>query len=227
MNDTSPHDLLFGYVLDALDPAETELFERHLASCESCRAEVAMLSIVPQALASSAAVEPPPELEAAVMRGVRGVDQARPRPRRWALAAAAAVVLFAVGIGVGMALRPDPSTQLAEAMPVVMAPDAQFMPLDIQGSQTRLVVSHEMDAAAVVGDDVPMPADDGVYQVWLVDADGTMSPVGEFQPTSSGNVAMPLEGQVSDASAYMVTIEPEPGAVHPSMPPIAEVEMAR
>jgi anti-sigma-K factor RskA len=231
MNNKAPHDLVFGYVLDALDPEETELFEEHLSACESCLAELAALSVVPEALGSSMAIDPPSELEAAIMQAVRGAEpvrrlERRPRPRRYLLATAAAVVLFAVGVGVGLALQPDPSSQFAEAMPVVMAPDAQFMPLDIQGSQTRLVVSHEMDTAAVVGTDIPMPADDGVYQVWAVGADGTMSPVGEFQPTSTGHVAMPLEGQVSDASAYMITIEPETGAVHPTTPPIAEVAMA-
>ena len=238
MTEHSPHDLAAGFSLDALDEPQRLLFLGHLPDCAACQAELAGFSEVAEALAASLAVAPPPELEQAVMQGVRAHDApaaATPIPPRRTgrvlLAVAASIALFGVGVGVGTAIdAPAPAADLAAelgaAVPVVSASDAVFMPLDIQGSTTRLVVSHEMNGAAVLGDDVPMPADGGHYQMWQVNPDGTMTPVGTFQPTDEGHVAMALHGDVNGAAAYLLTIESEPDAVHPTMPPIDEVSMA-
>ena len=40
---TTPHDDLAAYLLQALTPEEHERFERHLDSCAACRAELVEL----------------------------------------------------------------------------------------------------------------------------------------------------------------------------------------
>jgi anti-sigma factor RsiW len=49
---------LDAYVDGELEPAERAAVERHLATCEACRAEVALLSMVEQSLQSLARPEP-------------------------------------------------------------------------------------------------------------------------------------------------------------------------
>jgi anti-sigma-K factor RskA len=95
----APHPDLAGYVLGALDPDEAEAFERHLAGCDACRAEVAELRGLPELLDRAAPeVEVPPGLRertfAAVERSAAG---GRRRPLLRLAAVAAALVVALVG----------------------------------------------------------------------------------------------------------------------------------
>ena len=108
--------LLGVYVLGAIEPAERELLDQHLAQCPACREELAglaglpaLLSRVPRADAEMLAAagdedlrldEPPPELLNSLLRQVA----ARRQARRWrGLAAAAAAAAVAAGGGVAAA----------------------------------------------------------------------------------------------------------------------------
>ena len=127
MTDSVPHDgvpeLLGAYALDAVDPAERELVEAHLAGCPRCRAEVeehrevaALLANVgrpaPEGLwdrIAEALEGPPPPLnlvpsgDRTARAGRAGDRRRRPRFGR-ALAvsalAAAAAVIIALGVRV-------------------------------------------------------------------------------------------------------------------------------
>jgi anti-sigma-K factor RskA len=95
----APHPDLAGYVLGALDPEEAEAFERHLAGCAGCRAEVAELRDLPELLDQAAPpVQVPPGLRertfAAVERAAAG---GRRRPLLRLAAVAAALVVALVG----------------------------------------------------------------------------------------------------------------------------------
>ena len=75
-------DNIGAYVLGALPELETELLERHLATCESCRAEVEELRPVTAAMARSVPqVEPPPSLKANLMEIVNS-EATRPAARQ-------------------------------------------------------------------------------------------------------------------------------------------------
>jgi anti-sigma factor RsiW len=77
------HDLAPAYALDALDATEQEEFELHLAGCADCRREVAELRETASDLVlSGSAPPPPPELRAAVLAGIVGVEQLAPTPGR-------------------------------------------------------------------------------------------------------------------------------------------------
>ncbi len=76
------HALSGAYAVDALDDIERVGFERHLAGCATCRAEVASLREAAAALADDVALAPPPELRAAVLEGISAGPPAATRSCR-------------------------------------------------------------------------------------------------------------------------------------------------
>ncbi|MFF9212335.1 MULTISPECIES: anti-sigma factor domain-containing protein [unclassified Streptomyces] len=70
-----PHSLAAPYALDALEPAERIRFERHLARCARCAAEVRDLTEDAVRLAWSAAAPAPPALRERVLAAVRAIPQ--------------------------------------------------------------------------------------------------------------------------------------------------------
>ncbi|MEV5342310.1 anti-sigma factor [Streptomyces sp. NPDC052676] len=70
-----PHSLAAPYALDALGPDERRRFERHLARCGRCDAEVRALTEDAVRLAWSAAEPAPPALRDRVMAAVRTTPQ--------------------------------------------------------------------------------------------------------------------------------------------------------
>ncbi len=74
---TDVHALSGAYAVDALDDIERAAFERHLAECADCRAEVASLRETAALLAETTAVEPPAALRDRVLADIATV---RPLP---------------------------------------------------------------------------------------------------------------------------------------------------
>lgn len=67
-----PHDLVAGYLLDALDDAEFAEFRAHLPGCPECRAELVALDGAVANLAGELEVLPPPAVEAALLASLFG-----------------------------------------------------------------------------------------------------------------------------------------------------------
>ncbi|MEV5175563.1 anti-sigma factor [Streptomyces flaveolus] len=76
-----PHSLAAPYALDALDPGERRRFEKHLAGCDRCAAEVRELAEDAVRLAWSAAAPAPPALRERVLTAVRSTPQEPARSR--------------------------------------------------------------------------------------------------------------------------------------------------
>ena len=188
MTDHHFSDSIPSYVLGALPPEEIGAFEAHLESCPECRAEVAHLQAVPDALAVSAPpVVAPPELRERIMTRVRaeaellhaaGPEADRPASQRrpwWrlrpalaaggaALVAAAAVVGFVLGEGGGPAKTQTISAHVTSAAG--------------HGATASLV--HEDGRLVLNVEHMAKPGKGRVYQVWL-QSDSGMSP----QPTQA------------------------------------------
>ena len=241
----NPHALTGAYALDALDAAERREFTAHLADCPECREEVASFREAAIRMAAGR-VAPPVGLREAVLAEVARTAQAPPvepgdvrdadrdtvsartRGRRWpALVAAAAVLVM--GVAGGTAVYREREAAIAatamqsKAMRIASAPDAISMDVDL--GATHLVLSSEMQAAALMGEGVPMPgAGTEVYQVWMMHADGSAAPGPTFVP-HDGELMVIVEGDLTDVTEFAVTVEPRGGSPSPSDQMVAHVSL--
>lgn len=250
MNDL--HDLAALYVVDALEPAESLEFERHLAGCVACQQEVRAMHAVTEELAHSVEVTPPPSLRAAILAQIAAVPQepgpppdvstpprahrgtvralrpAARRPRAPYLMAAAAL-LVAVGCG-GWALKSHSDASQANRQYTAIAallasPDVRTVSGSLSGGGTGTVVlSHTRDRAVFVAQDLPALDSGKTYELWTVT--DVPAPAGTFSSGSSPAV-VDLPDAALTAKRIAITIEPAGGSAQPTSPPVMSVAVPR
>jgi anti-sigma-K factor RskA len=228
------HALSGAYAVDALDELERVGFERHLAGCDTCQAEVASLREATAAMVEDIAVAPPPELRAAVLDDISRVrplppvvagppgghraDGGTPSRRRWFPALVAAVVLAIVGVGAAV-WQPwqndEPGqTQLTATERVLADTGAQRVSHELPGgAKATIVRSTKEHRAVIVTENMPAPPDGKVYQLWLQTPEEDMVDAG-LMPLE-GDTAL-LEGDADDALAVGLSLEPEGGSPQPT-----------
>jgi hypothetical protein len=194
--DHDPHDLLAAYALDAVEPAEAEVVELHLASCPQCRAEVAAYREVTSVLAYSGGdappqlwdriaagmQDPPPPLRLDRIRSAAPVD-ARHRARRrfatWAgaaVATAAAVAAVVLGVDVSHlqnqlnaagAVDPLAPATMADVRAALDTPGRRVVTLSSAGSPAHLDVVLLSSGLGYLYDSDLAPLPAGrTYQLW-------------------------------------------------------------
>ena len=209
------HDLTPAYALDALDETERGEYERHLATCERCRGELATFQETASALAYAVESPAPPEaLRARILEQARlergNVVPFRPRSTLTyalgAAAAAAATVAIAVGIWAnGVAGERDELRALGDPSALVV---------ELPDRNGRLVVAPDGDATLVVESD-PAPAGKA-YEAWVVQ-DGRPRPAGLFE---GGRQVVRLTRPVPAGASVAVTLEDDEGADAPTTRPL-------
>ncbi len=218
------------YVLGALEDAER--YREHLATCASCRAEVAELqhvvdmlpATVPPAVASEALrarVLETVRSEAELLRAAGHQTDEPPRPAsRWrsrrgpfltawiAIAASAAVAAAAIVLNVG-STAPGRVT-VAQVAPSIPGGHAS---LRQAGSRAELVVSG-----------MPQPALGKIYEVWLNRGSTSPQPTDAlFGVTGSGSGSVNVPGNLHGVREVLVTSEPLGGSSHPTSSPVLRV----
>ncbi len=229
MSAPDPHTLVGPYVVDALPPAERDLFEDHLSRCPECQAEAAELLAAAAHLGQAAAVVPPAALRQQVLAEVARTRQVAPgtpvavepaRRRPWVaplVAAAVVAVLAAVG---AVALQSDHRADRAEEVAaIISATDAEEVEVSGDGGTMRLVVSASHDSSVVVADGMAAPPTGKTYALWF-DEDGVMVLHGTFAPDDDGSVRVRVDGVPADVVG--VTVE-DAGTTpaEPNLPPVA------
>jgi anti-sigma-K factor RskA len=233
MNDI--HALSGAYAVDALDDLERAGFERHLAECAECRAEVASLREAASVLAETTATEPPAGLRDRVLAGIattRPLPPATPTPtavpaarrprRRLHLLVAAAAAVLAVGAGTVFWQQPWENTSQAPSVTdaVLRAADARSSSLDFEGgAHATLVHSDSVGRAVLVTEKMPPPPAGKVYQLWLDQPGRGMVSAG-VMPVAADQTVL-LQGDAATATAAGITVEPEGGSSAPTTKPIA------
>ncbi|MBA2954897.1 anti-sigma factor [Nocardioides sp. MAH-18] len=234
---TEIHALSGAYAVDAVDDLERAAFERHLAECAECRAEVASLRETAAMLAETTAAAPPSALRDRVLADITTIRQLPPevptaqpvrRHRvRLLVAAAAAVVLVGAGTAV-VVTQPwaDETRPPSATVQVLEAPDAQSTTLEFPGGASATVThSDELDRAVLQTEDMPPPPEGKVYQVWLDQPGKGMVPAG-VMPVEEDQTLL-LEGDAATATGAGITVEPEGGSPAPTSEPIALFDFGR
>jgi anti-sigma-K factor RskA len=243
------HSLSGAYAVDALDDAESADFERHLAECPECRAEVASLRETAAGLSALTQTAPPPSMRHAVLAGVRtvrplppltpqvaqapqasegsGVQAAgkvvplRRRPTVWFAGLAAAALLVVGGLVWSPWQQQAPPTPQAVAQRVLNANDAQRVETMVDGARATVVRSESVGRAVLVASDMPAPPPGKDYQMWLDLPGRGMVSAGLLPHGSSATLTYVLQGDASRATAAGMTVEPAGGSAAPTTTPLA------
>lgn len=231
------HSLAAAYALDALDDDERVAFEAHLASCETCPAELGEFADVVGQLAEATSVGAPADVRDRVLARIGDTDQvpaavtapqqspppehpaapvvslARHRRRKLSIAnmltAAAAAVLLIVGAVVMSGQRGS-----SDYDDVAAASDAVVAQLEGDSGSVDVAYSADLDRVALRGDNLEALEPGLRYALWAI-ADGTPVPAGLFAP-DDGSIDDAVELADVDAEAWGITVEPETGSDAPT-----------
>jgi anti-sigma-K factor RskA len=246
----SVHTLSGAYVVDALDDAERAAFEEHLPGCRDCQDEVASLREAAALMADDAALSPPPSLRESVLSGISSIRPLPPetsaetpeaetvapvvpmrRTRRFRIAALAAAAAVLAVIGVGAVIQPwqddtPPVATPSVAEQVRRASDVQTASMDfVDGSSAKVYRSKSLGKAVIVTDKMAAPPSGKVYELWLQDETGHMSPAGLME--RPGHNEKVLEGDAATATGVGITVEPAGGSDQPTSEPIALFDLSK
>jgi len=226
----SVDELGAAFALGAVEPGEAHAVAEHLATCREPHAELRALLGAGAALSGGldpvppsaelrdrlmATIErtpqdhrvtPPPEQEPPVRRG--WLDWLSPRVAR-PLAIAAVVVLVAVGawnVGLQSQLA-DRDRALRAVAAAISGGEAAFR---VDGSAGRgyVVETPGTGAALVIADAASLPAD-RLYELWLLDAEGTAVGVGTFTPSGDAVAVVVVDRDLAGYATFAVTVEAE------------------
>jgi len=156
------HELTAAYALDALDPAERQAYEEHLAGCERCREELAELSVAAGSLAYAVeGVTPPPQLRGRILEAARAErPNVVPLRPRWAYpVAAVAAVAACAAIGLG-AWNVSLHNRLGGAQEALRG-------VTVKGATGSVVVGSRGSGALVLTGLRPAPAGK-TYEAWVI-----------------------------------------------------------
>ncbi len=242
------HTLTGAYAVDALPEDERRFFEQHLATCDACRLEVAEFQAAAARLGAALSDPPPPQLRASVLDAIDRTRQESPSARTdassrrgssrlgWtrplAAAAAAAALVALIGLGtvvVDLNDRLDEmegtATQITD---VLAAPDAATVPFEgadgDEAGSASMVMAASRGEGVFVASQMADPPPDRTYELWVIDGDEA-APAGTFEPDETGRATRALTGDMADASAIAVTVEPAGGSWQPTPDPVMIAEL--
>ncbi len=228
-----PHDELAVYALGALPADEAAALEDHLLGCESCQERLRWLTPAVDEIPAGVPQQPAPpalrerlmavvDAEAEVPRSTAeaSADSASaPSKRRWlphfdgltlrpALAGLAVVLLLAAGV-VGYQLHDTGGSSDSRTFSAQAASGDATGTLEVEGDQGSLRVT-----------DMPPPPGDDVYQAWIRDEDGAVTPSVVFVTSDDGSGSVAIPHGLEDAAEVMVTREPRGGSDAPTEAPL-------
>lgn len=239
----SVHALSGAYALDALDERERHEFERHLAVCDECQAEVAGFFEAAGVLTTEVAATPPAQLRARVLADIAAVRPLPPleqpgerlatvlpmrRRFRPATLAAAAAVLAVVGAGTVAAPAlldtDDTSLTASPTQRILEAEDREEIVVELDGGvRATLVRSVSVGRALVITENMPPPPKGKVYELWFDDVSRGVVPAG-VMANATDQVVL-LQGDALNADGVGITIEPEGGSTVPTTEPVIAFDL--
>jgi anti-sigma-K factor RskA len=217
------------YVLGALEDRDS--YREHLDRCASCRADVAELQIVVDALPTTVpSVVAPERLRERVLAAVRSeaellhaagneVDRPQRQPGRWR----SPRVSF---LGVGIAIAATAAVAVALALSTSSSAPERVTPARIASgiAGARASLRQTGDRAELVVSGMPRPPLGKIYEVWLGRGPASAQPTDAlFSVTNSGSGSVAVPGNLHGVKEVMVTSEPLGGSSHPTSTPVLRV----
>lgn len=182
------------YVLGALNTAERMAFERHLETCESCRADVASFAPIPGLLGkvelSQSDPVPPEVLADASSRVLEERNALVSSRQRWRWATVAAIVALAAVVLGGL-----------------RGPDVTAVALQPEWGVTGEVTVSARGWGTEVGFDLAQLPPEVTCIAWAVDTEGEWQPVAWWGPTPTHQARLTGASslQLSDVIEIVVT----------------------
>jgi anti-sigma-K factor RskA len=215
--------------LGALDADERRALADHLATCPEPHAELrAMLGADAVLTAGLEPVTPSAGLRNRLMASVERTPQERrpmpppagatPTPRRgwldWLspqvarpLALAAVVAAVAVGAwGLNLQGQLSERDRTLQAVASAIAGGEAAYRLNGDAGRGYVVDTPGTGAALVVADLEPVPSG-SLYELWLLDEQGTPVAAGTFMPPSDEVAVVPIEKDLAGYATFAVTVE--------------------
>ena len=225
-------ELLGGYVLQALEPAEHDAVRTHLASCERCAAEHAELTPLPTMLdlagsADAVPARPPAALEEAVLD--RFARERPDRPARWrwrprvplaartslrglrsrplATAACGAALGAALALGVVVTTgggSGGSTSPHADAYSATLGPQAAASHASASAQLVTFTSGTRIHLTAH-----RLPAGQ-VYELWCLRDDGAKVSAGTFRVDGAGNADVRLTTAATPDQYHRLAVERRP-----------------
>lgn len=216
------------FALDAVNDDERRAIETHLLACPQAHAETRAAIGVGIVLAVAVEpMEPSAALRDRVLASVERTQQGHhPQPavapagevdasRGWlsggwlrglALGGAAATLMLAVASGALWGQLQDRDAQLRATVAAITG--GQAVHRVESPTATGFLVETDAGATLLLGSVAPLP-DDKLYELWLIDADGSAFAAGTFRPAGEGIVVVELERGTAGFVAVAATVEAE------------------
>jgi anti-sigma-K factor RskA len=218
------NELAAAYALGAVDPDEELAVSEHLSTCPRPHADARDMiegaSLVAASLPSvtasahlrdrlmaTAAATPQEQRPLAAAGGARDSEPSRPWWQLSPLPSALAAVALALAVGLG-AWGLSLNAQLAErdaALRAVASADAAYV---AQGEAGNGWVIESGGRAMFMADDLADLGAGQLYELWLIDAEGTAVAAGTLTDTD-GMALVTLEQPIGDAVTFAMTVETE------------------
>ena len=162
-------------------------------------------------------------LPAPVSLDSQRAERARYSPRRWLAGVAAAVVLVTGGLAWHPWSSGTSAVQLTAMQQILHAKDVQRFETRAGRATATVVRSASLNRAVITAVNLPAAPQGKVYELWLKQGQ-TMVKAG-FMPGGPSNTVV-LQGDVANAAAAGITLEPTGGSPVPSLPPVALINFA-
>jgi anti-sigma-K factor RskA len=117
----------------------------------------------------------------------------------------------------------DAERTSSEVAEVLAAPDATIVSSDDGAAVARVVASPSRGEAVFVADGLESAPRDRTYELWVIDEERAV-PAGLFDPDEDGRVTRVMTGDMANAQAIGVTVEPAGGSPEPTSEPIMVME---
>jgi anti-sigma-K factor RskA len=221
------------YALGALDAEEVAAFEAHLETCASCRVELAEYRRVGESLLMTI---PPKQPSAANRKRLQsrlpGANKS-PRPQftfsfgRLALGLSI-IALLVLNLFSFLQVRQIQSQQASllnqvenaqAALAMLSSSNVQMIPIQGGDVSGTVLLNESQNTAVLILQNLPLPARNQVYQIWLVKPDGGRVSAGLFLPEGGRSYTtqtISSTGSFSDYLGIGVTVEPAGGSDAPT-----------